>query len=191
LQNEKVHLNRKHPCCLAAFVCQQDFKNVLEISGQAMTDMGYNFNQVNPDYFDVMRPTQLPAFKNQYGPDGTVFYGVRQSMLGLRSLYQTPLGVVNMRFAFDLFGVGKDAGQTTFHLLYAYAELGLLGVGYNWSLFCDFDAFPNIMEYWGPWDYRFVKMPRSASSRFREGTVWHLHWNVRAPAPTRGFTATG
>jgi len=129
---------------------QQEFPNVLEISGQVMTDMGYNFNQVNPDYFDVMRPTQLPAFSNQYGPDGTVFYGVRQSTLGFRSMVQTPLGVVNARFAFDLFGVGAHAGQTAFHMLYAYAELGMIGVGHNWSLFCDFDNFPNILEYWGP-----------------------------------------
>jgi hypothetical protein len=133
--------------CLFA---QTEKKTTFEISGQVMTDIGYNFNQINPDYFDVLRPTQLPSYKNEYGTDGNVFFGVRQSMLGFRSFTQTRFGVLTTRIAFDMFGVGADAGRTTFHLLYAYAELGKLGVGHNWSLFCDFDGFPNIVDYWGP-----------------------------------------
>jgi hypothetical protein len=135
------------------FLCtfaQDEKKTVFEISGQIMTDVGYNFNQVNPDYFDVMRPTQLPAYKNEYGTDGNVFFGVRQSSLGFKSFTQTRYGELMTRFTFDLFGVGSDAGRTAFHMLYAYAELGMLGVGHNWSLFCDFDGFPNMVEYWGP-----------------------------------------
>jgi hypothetical protein len=31
----------------------------LEIYGFAMTDMGYNFNQIHPDWFDVVRTTKL------------------------------------------------------------------------------------------------------------------------------------
>ncbi len=115
-----------------------------------MTDTGYNFNQINPDYYDVLRPTQLPSHKNEFGTDGNVFFGVRQSMLGLNTSTPTPYGELTTRFSFDLFGVGVDAGQTTFHLLYAYAELGMLGFGHNWGLFCDFDGFPNSIEYWGP-----------------------------------------
>jgi len=125
-------------------------KTSFEISGQIMTDVGYNFNQVNPDYFDVMRPTQLPSYKSEYGTDGNVYFGVRQSMLGFKSFTPTKYGELMTRFAFDLFGVGTDAGRTTFHMLYAYAELGMFGVGHNWSLFCDFDGFPDIVEYWGP-----------------------------------------
>ncbi len=129
---------------------QEERKPVIEITGTVTTDVGYNFNQVNPSYFDVMRPTQLPAFRNQYGSDGNVYFSVRQSYFGLKSYTQTSLGELYIRFAFDLFGVGSDAGKTTFHMLYAYAELGKLGVGHNWSLFSDFDGYPNILEYWGP-----------------------------------------
>jgi hypothetical protein len=71
-------------------------------------------------------------------------------MLGFKSFTPTKYGELMTRFAFDLFGSGADAGRTTFHMIYAYAELGMLGVGHNWSLFCDFDGFPNIVEYWGP-----------------------------------------
>jgi hypothetical protein len=122
----------------------------LEIYGQIMTDVGYNFNQVNPDYFDVMRPTQLPAYKNQYGTDGNIFFGVRQTMIGLKGYCPTKYGELKAKFAFDLFGVGPNAGLTTFHMLYAYVEWWKFGVGYTWSQFCDFDGFPDMIEYWGP-----------------------------------------
>lgn len=129
---------------------QEKVKSKVEVSGQVMTDAGYNTGQVNPDYFDVMRPTQLPAYKHQYGTDGNVSFGVRQSRLGFKSYTQTKLGELQTRFEFDLFGLGPNAGQTTFHLLYAYLEIGKLGVGHNWSLFSDIDGFPNLVEYWGP-----------------------------------------
>jgi hypothetical protein len=122
----------------------------LLLQGQLMTDAGYNFNQVHPDFYDVMRPTQLPAYENQYGTDGNVFFGVRQSMLGMRLFVPTSKGELKARFAFDLFGVGPNVGQTTFHMLYAWVEWGHFGVGYTWSQFCDFDVLPNMVEYWGP-----------------------------------------
>jgi len=106
--------------------------------------------QINPDYFDVMRPTQLPAYKNEYGSDGNVFFGVRQSLFRVQSFTPTKYGELIIHFAFDLFGSGQNAGETTFHLIYAYAELGMFGAGRNWSLFSDADGFPNMLEYWGP-----------------------------------------
>src|SRR5437868_8039494 len=42
----------------------------MEIYGFAMTDIGYNFNQIDPDWFDTMRPTKLPSFENEFGKDG-------------------------------------------------------------------------------------------------------------------------
>ena len=129
---------------------QEKEKSKVEISGQVMTDAGYNTGQVNPAYFDVMRATQLPAFQNQYGTDGNTSFGVRQSRLGFKSYTPTKLGELQTRFEFDLVGMGPNAGQTTFHLLYAYIELGKIGVGHHWSLFSDIEGFPSIVEYWGP-----------------------------------------
>jgi hypothetical protein len=129
---------------------QQHASPALEIYGQIMTDAGYNFKQGNPDYFDAMRPTQLPAYKNEYGTDGNVFFSVRQSMLGFRVYYPTKYGELRAKFAFDMYGVGPNAGLTTFHMLYAYVEWWKMGIGYTWSQFCDFDVMPNIIEYWGP-----------------------------------------
>jgi hypothetical protein len=129
---------------------QEKVKTKYDFYGQLMTDAGYNTGQVNPDYFDVMRPTQLPAWENQYGTDGNVSFGVRQTRLGFKSYIPTKMGELQTRFEFDLFGLGKNAGQTAFHMLYAYAELGMFGAGHHWSLFSDIDGFPNTLEYWGP-----------------------------------------
>ena len=129
---------------------QEKVKTKYDFYGQLMTDAGYNTGQVNPDYFDVMRPTQLPAWENQYGTDGNVSFGVRQTRLGFKSYIPTKMGELQTRFEFDFFGLGKNAGQTAFHMLYAYAELGMFGAGHHWSLFSDIEGFPNTLEYWGP-----------------------------------------
>ncbi len=135
--------------CLSA-TAQEPQEGTFRIYGHVMTDAGYNYKDLNPEYFDVMRPTQLPAYKNQYGSDGNVFYSVRQSMLGVEGVTPTPMGDLNILFVMDLFGVGTNVGETAFHILYAYAELGKIGVGHNWSLFSDIDASPNVIDYWGP-----------------------------------------
>ncbi|MEK6481038.1 DcaP family trimeric outer membrane transporter [Catalinimonas sp. 4WD22] len=125
-------------------------KHSMEIYGHIMLDAGYNFDQVDPDWFDIVRPTRLPAFENQYGTDGNVYFSVRQTRLGFKTYSETPLGELFTFFEFEMFGTGADAGQTTFRLRHAYAELGQIGVGQYWSPFMDIDVFPNTLEYWGP-----------------------------------------
>lgn len=125
-------------------------ESTLQVYGFAMLDFGYEFKQQHPDWFDVLRPTKLPSFKDQYAPDGKVFYGVRQSRLGVKSTTATPFGELKTTFEFELFGSGVDAGQTTFRLRHAYGELGHFGAGQWWTTFGDTDAYPNSLEYWGP-----------------------------------------
>jgi hypothetical protein len=121
-----------------------------DIYGFAMLDTGYQAGQNDPDWFDVVRPTKLPAFENQFGEDGHWFAGVRQSRFGVKSYFPTSLGELKTTFEFELFGTGVDAGQTTFRLRHAYGELGQFGAGQTWSPFMDIDVFPNSIEYWGP-----------------------------------------
>ena len=136
---------------LAGFVLAQDGdKNWFQIYGFAMTDIGYNFNQIDPDWFDVVRPTKLPTTKNDFGTDGNVFFSVRQTRFGVKSGTPTALGELFTQFEFEMFGTGSDAGQTTIRLRHAYGELGQFGVGQYWSPFMDIDVFPNTVEYWGP-----------------------------------------
>jgi hypothetical protein len=122
----------------------------LEIYGFGMLDMGYQTKQNDPNWFDVLRPTKLPAFPNEYGEDGHYFAGVRQSRLGFKGFIPTDVGEVKTIFEFELFGTGVDAGQTTFRLRHAWGELGQIGAGQTWSPFMDPDVFPNSVEYWGP-----------------------------------------
>ena len=125
-------------------------KSSIDIYGFVMLDSGYDFKQENPNWFDVLRPTQLPSFKGEFAPDGNVFAGVRQSRFGVKSSTPTEFGDLNTIFEFELFGTGVDAGQTTFRLRHAYGELGQFGAGQTWSPFMDIDVFPNSLEYWGP-----------------------------------------
>lgn len=138
-------------CFIFMNLCAQNKKKpTLEFFGHVMTDMGYNFNQINPDYADAMRPTQLPSFKNEFGTDGNVFFSARQSMFSMRSTIPTEKGDLKLDFGFDLYGLGNNEGETAFHMLHAYGELGMIGVGHTWSLFSDIDGFPNMVDYWGP-----------------------------------------
>jgi hypothetical protein len=127
-----------------------DDKPRLDIYGFAMLDMGYQAKQNDPNWFDVVRPTKLPAFPNEFGEDGHFYAGVRQSRLGVKGFIPTDVGEVKTIFEFELFGTGVDAGQTTFRLRHAWGELGAFGAGQTWSPFMDPDVFPNSVEYWGP-----------------------------------------
>jgi hypothetical protein len=125
-------------------------QNTVSFYGFLMTDTGYDFRQVDPNWFDVVRPTKLPSFNNEFAPSGNVYAGVRQTRFGVKSSTPTRYGDLNTIFEFELFGTGVDAGQTTFRLRHAYGELGKFGAGQTWSPFMDIDVFPNTIEYWGP-----------------------------------------
>jgi hypothetical protein len=142
-----------------------------EIYGFAMTDVGFDFGQIHPDWFDVIRTTKLPSFEDEFGPDGRTFFSVRQTRFGVRSTTPTSEGDLKIVFEWELFGTGVDAGQTTLRLRHAYGELGQFGAGQYWSPFMDIDVFPNTIEYWGPAGMAFFRnvqvrwMPVQGDSR--------------------------
>ena len=131
-----------------------------ELYGFAMVDMGYNYGVINSDWYDVMRPTKLPNSQAQldglgpdggdFGTEGNTYASVRQSRMGVKGWFPTSRGEITTIFEFEMFGVGDDAGQTTFRLRHAYGEWGQFGAGQYWSPFMDIDVFPNSQEYWGP-----------------------------------------
>jgi hypothetical protein len=137
----------------------------LEVYGFVMADAIYDINRVDPDWKSTLRPSRIPvqcspaadpADPDLPGPDagcgndGESTLSARQSRFGVKGLIPTPVGDLTTRFEFDLFGVGDDAGQTTFRLRHAWGELGQFGAGQTWSLFMDPDVFPNTIDYWGP-----------------------------------------
>ena len=132
-------------------------KPSMDIYGFAMLDMGYQGEQNDPNWFDVLRPTKLPSFQHEFGRDGRWFSGVRQSRLGAKTTSPTSLGDLKTTFEFELFGVGPDAGQTTFRLRDAWGEVGHFGAGQTDSPFMDGSTFPNTIEFWGPNGMAFFK----------------------------------
>jgi hypothetical protein len=135
----------------------QEPKSQFTVYGFAMLDMGYDAKQNDPSWFDVVRPTKLPAFKDQFGKDGRTYASARQSRLGVKGNVPTALGDLKTIFEFEMFGVGVDAGQTTIRLRHAYGEIGQFGAGQYWSPFMDIDVFPNSVEYWGPSGMAFFR----------------------------------
>jgi hypothetical protein len=125
-------------------------KTTVEVNGFIMTDAGYNFNTIDPDWFDVMRPTKLPAHKGAFAPAGNVYFSVRQTRFGVKSSTLTPKGELHTQIDIDMFGFGKNAGQTTIHLINAFAQMGKMLVGQTASILMDQDAVPVTLDYWGP-----------------------------------------
>ena len=167
-----------------------DPKPWLQLYGFAMMDMGYEFKQTHPDWFDVVRPTKLP--QEERVRCGRKYLLQRPAdRFGAKSEVPTALGPLSTIFEFELFGTGVDAGQTTFRLRHAYGELGQFGAGQTWSPFMDIDVFPNSVEYWGPTGMVFSETCNSGGcrSRARLASLWP--WNGLAPAPIRDAMRTG
>lgn len=135
---------------IATVALCQEKKNSLEVHGFVMLDGGYNFNSMDPEWFDVMRPTKLPSVAGQFPNAGNVYFSIRQTRLGFRSSSVTSVGELKTNFDFDLFGFGEDAGQTTFHVINAFAEWKKILVGQTASVFMDTDVVPVTLDYWGP-----------------------------------------
>ena len=69
-----------------------------------------------------------------------------------------------------MFGVGRDAGQTTIRLRHAWGQWKQIGAGQTNSQFMDVDVFPNILEYWGPNGMLFFRNVQVFWEPFNDGT---------------------
>jgi hypothetical protein len=131
----------------------------LEIYGFVMGDAIVDFDQINPDWYDVARPSKLPAFAHEFGQDGRFHLSPRQSRFGVRASipiadHDEPLLAT---FEFDMYGVGQDAGLTTIRPRHFWGQYHEFGAGQTNSVFMDIDVFPNTIEYWGPNGMLFLR----------------------------------
>ena len=122
----------------------------LQLYGFVALNLISDFDQVSPDWYDMLRPSKLPAFPDEFGANGNFWASVRQTRFGVRSWLPTGLGDVRTEFEFDLVGVGPDAGEYAFHLRQAWGSLGPFLAGQTYSVFMDESVFPRSLEYWGP-----------------------------------------
>lgn len=158
----------------------------IQLYGFVQMDSGYRTGQIDPAWFDVIRPTKMAAFKGQFSPDGTAYFSVRQTRFGVKTSTPTNYGDLKTQFEFELFGTGVDAGQTTFRLRHAWGELNHFGAGQYWSPFMDIDVFPNSLEYWGPNGMVFFR-----NVQFRWMPVRRNNLQVYLAAERPGASADG
>src|SRR5207342_3234706 len=146
-----------------------DPKGTLEIYGFGQADAISDFKTNNPDWYDVNRPSRLPSFAGEFGPDGHFYLSARQSRLGVKGEMPTANGTVKGQFEFDMFGVGGDAGQTTIRLRHAWGQWKEVGAGQTNSQFMDADVFPNVLDYWGPNGMLFLRNVQVFWEPYRDG----------------------
>jgi hypothetical protein len=132
----------------------------LEVYGFVQLDTIQDFKRVNPDWDATLRPSRIPTEKGEFGSNGQSIFSVRQSRLGIKASGTLAGKPYEAKFEFDTFGVGVDAGQTTFRLRHAYAKWGPILAGQTNTLFMDGDLFPNVVDYWGPPGMVFVRNPQ-------------------------------
>ena len=143
----------------------------LDLYGFVELDLGYNFRTIDPNWFDVMRASKLPAFSDEFGKNGNTFFSVRPSRFGTRGMYPTPWGDMTFVFEFDMFGVGVNAGQTTIRPRKYYGEIGSVLAGQTNTNFMDIDVFPNVLDYWGPGGMVFIRQPQLRWTPIHENTI--------------------
>ncbi len=144
----------------ATYVDKVETGKSLEVYGFAQLDYIQDFKRVNPDWSATLRPSKIPTIDGLYGKDGQSILSVRQSRFGVKAAVPAGDHEIKTQFEFDLFGVGVDAGQTTFRLRQAWGSWGPILAGQTNSLFMDGDLFPNTIDYWGPSGMVFLRNPQ-------------------------------
>ncbi len=132
----------------------------LNVYGHIQLDAIYDFNRVDPTWESTLRPSAIPTLDGQYGADGNTIVSVKQTQMGFKAQFPSPMGQVRTWFEFDFFGTGSDAGDTKFNLRHAWAEVGGLGFGQTNSTFMDISIFPNVIDWWGPSGMVFNRNPQ-------------------------------
>ena len=143
----------------------------VEIYGFTQMDAIQDFKRVDPDWNATLRPSKIPVNcpgDAGCGKDGETIFSVRQTRLGANGFVPTSEGELRTQFEFDLFGVGADAGQTTFRLRQAWGEIGPFLVGQTNSLFMDGDVYPNTIDYWGPSGMIFFRNVQARWTPYRQ-----------------------
>jgi len=131
-----------------------DIKGVsLSLGGFIQTDLFWD--QRDQNLSDAFSPFNIPinAERNR-----EIYYSIKQSRLYFKSnnLYDsTKKKSLNTIFEFDLY-----TPNSTPRVRLAYGEFKILGVGQYWSNYGAIEAWPNIMDYWGPCAMIFARIPQ-------------------------------
>ena len=159
----------------------------LEVSGKVMLDMIYDFNRVDPQWHATLRPSTIPVNcpgDAGCGKDGETIFSIRQTSLTFKGFIPTEAGMLKTDISMDLFGTGtSNAGgsSTQIRVIHAWAELQDWGVGQTESLFMNLDAFPNVIDFWGPNGNVFLRNPQIRYTAMKGGSS-KLMFSLEAPS---------
>ncbi len=130
------------------------YKPYLNIWASVQLDVIYDIFKMDPDWIGGFRPSKIPIYNTDpgWGANGNLNFSVRASTFKFEGVLPTDLkwGDFKLRFEFDLFAMGPDAGQQKIRLRIAYGTWGPLLIGRDWSTFIDLSCFPDNFEWWGP-----------------------------------------
>jgi hypothetical protein len=165
-----------------------------EIYGFAQTDGIHDFQRVDPNWSDAFRPSKIGVddpnigVVEPFGANGQSSMSVKQSRFGVKGTMPTgdSYPAINFKFEFDLFGVGSNAGQTTFRLRHVFGEWGSLLAGQTNSLFMDIDVFPNTIDYWGPSGMVFLRNPQFRWTPYKTDS---MHFAIALEKPGNDIDA--
>lgn len=130
----------------------------LQLGGQIWLDAIYNHGEMtNRAGFQ----TSSIAYEKNTTKDNTLF-SAGQSKLSFKSFTPTAYGPMTTRFEFDMF---DDQGNADFNLTHLWGEIGNFGAGQTFSGFMDINAFPNILDFWGPNSMVFSRQPQVRYSK--------------------------
>jgi len=125
----------------------------LQLGGQIWLDAIYNNGEMtNRAGFQ----TSSIAYEKNTTKDNTLFH-VGPSNLFVKSFTPTQYGAMTTRFEFDLF---DSQGNSGINLTHIWGEIGSFGAGQTFTGFMDINAFPNILDFWGPNSMVFARQPQ-------------------------------
>jgi len=159
----------------------------LEISGKVMLDMILDFNRVDPAWHATLRPSTIPVScpgDPGCGKDGETIFSIRQTSLTIKGFVPTGAGLLKTDLSMDLFGQGtSNAGgsSTQIRVIHAWGEIGAFGAGQHESLFMNLDAFPNVIDFWGPNGNVFLRNPQVRYTAMQKDNT-RLQVSLEAPS---------
>ena len=125
----------------------------LQLGGHIWLDAIYNNGEMtNRAGF---QPSSI-AYSANTTKDNTLFH-VGPSNLFVKSYTPTKYGAMTTRFELDLFDSQGDAGINLTHI---WGEINGFGAGQTFTGFMDINAFPNILDFWGPNSMVFTRQPQ-------------------------------
>ncbi|MCG8581546.1 MAG: DcaP family trimeric outer membrane transporter [Bacteroidales bacterium] len=116
----------------------------IKLGGQLKVNGIYDFNALqDSESFNIL---SIPTGDNQ-NTSPRYSLGAKQSRLNMNIAYDSKkLGRITSYFEGDFFGTGN----LNFRMRFFYLDIQNFRIGQAWSLFCDENAWPDVIDFDGP-----------------------------------------